>query len=134
MEIFMKNRFTKKEVEILKTIWSNDKPLIASDIVKLNPSLNINTVQAGLRSLISKNAIKVADIVHSGTVLTRCYTPIISKEDYFDTLYKDIIGDEKKVFPLIKSLIDAKTTLDELEELEKIIARKKREILQGDQN
>ncbi len=128
----MKNRFTKKEVEILKTLWSNDKPLIASDIVKFNSSLNINTVQAGLRSLLSKNSIKVADIVHSGTVLTRCYVPILSKEEYFDALYKDIIGDEKKIFPLIKSLIDTKTTLDELEELEKIIAHKKRELLQGD--
>jgi len=108
----LKNRFTKKEVEILKTIWSNDKPLIASDIVKFNSSLNINTVQAGLRSLLSKNSIKVADIVHSGTVLTRCYVPILSKEEYFDALYKDIIGDEKKIFPLIKSLIDTKTTLD----------------------
>ena len=91
-------------------------------------------MQAGLRTLISKDAIKVADIVHSGTVLTRCYTPIISKEEYFDALYKDIIGDEKNIFSLIKSLIDTKTTLDELEELEKIITRKKRELLQGDQD
>lgn len=127
----MKKRFTKKELEILKTLWSNDKPLIASNIVKLNSSLNINTVQAGLRSLLSKNAIKVADIVHSGTVLTRCYIPILSKEEYFDALYKDIIVDEK-IFPLIESLIDTKTTLDELEKLEKIIAQKKRELLQGD--
>ena len=118
----------------MKTLWNHDKPLIASDIVNLNSSLNINTVQAGLRTLTSKNAIKVADIVHSGTVLTRCYTPIISKEEYFDALYKDIIGDEKKIFSLIKSLIDTKTTLDELEELEKIISRKKRELLQGDQD
>lgn len=130
----MKNRFTKKEVEIMKTLWNHDKPLIASDIVNLNSSLNINTVQAGLRTLISKDAIKVADIVHSGTVLTRCYTPIISKEEYFDALYKDIIGDEKNIFSLIKSLIDTKTTLDELEELEQIITRKKRELLQGDQD
>ncbi len=130
----MKNRFTKKEVEIMKTLWNHDKPLIASDIVNLNSSLNINTVQAGLRTLISKDAIKVADIVHSGTVLTRCYTPIISKEEYFDAIYKDIIGDEKNIFSLIKSLIDTKTTLDELEELEQIITRKKRELLQGDQD
>lgn len=127
----MKKHFTKKELEIMKTLWNSDQPLIASDIVKQNKSLNINTVQACLRTLISNKAIKVADIVHSGTVLTRSYAPIISKEEYLDHTYMDILG-EKQTIPLIKCLIDAETKLDNLEELEKMIAKKKSEILQGE--
>ena len=71
----MKKRITKKQLEIMKILWSSDKPLIASEILKRNDSLNINTVQACLRALVNKQFIKVADIVYSGTVLTRSYTP-----------------------------------------------------------
>lgn len=123
----MKNRFTKKELEIMKTLWNSDKSLTASDIVKQNELLNINTVQACLRTLIKNNSIKVADIVYSGTVLTRSYSPIISSEEYFGNFYKDILG-KKQTVPLIKSLIDSETNLEELEQLEKLIAQKKREI------
>ena len=56
-------RFTKKQLEIMKILWAADSPLIASDIVKKSPTLNINTTQACLRSLIANNLIKVADIV-----------------------------------------------------------------------
>ena len=118
----MKKNFTKKELEIMKTLWNSTKPLIASDIVKQNKSLNINTVQACLRTLINNKAIKVADIVHSGTVLTRSYVPIISKKEYLDHIYIELLG-EKHTFPLIKCLIDAETNLEELEELEKKIGR-----------
>lgn len=126
----MKKHFTKKELEIMKTLWNSEQPLIASDIVKQNESLNINTVQACLRSLIGKKAIKIADIVHSGTVLTRSYVPIISREKYLDHTYIDILGNNQTV-PLIKCLIDAETQLEELEELEKAITKKKLE-LQGE--
>ena len=40
--------------------------MIASDIVRKDDALNINTVQACLRSLIANHSIKVADIVYSG--------------------------------------------------------------------
>lgn len=128
----MKKNFTKKELEIMKTLWNSTKPLIASDIVKQNKSLNINTVQACLRTLINNKAIKVADIVHSGTVLTRSYVPIISKKEYLDHIYIELLG-EKHTFPLIKCLIDAETNPEELEELEKMIAKKKNKILEGEE-
>ena len=51
--------------------------MIASEIVKTGTDLNINTVQAALRSLIKKNYIEVAEIVYSGTVLTRSYRAVV---------------------------------------------------------
>lgn len=123
----MKKRFTKKQLEIMKILWNSDKPLIASDIVKQNDALNINTVQACLRSLITNNSIKVADIVYSGTVLTRSYAPVISKEEYLGSTYTDILG-QGRTASLIASLIDSETNLTELEELEKLITQKKREL------
>lgn len=127
----MKKRITKKQLEIMKILWSSDKPLIASEILKRNDSLNINTVQACLRALVNKQFIKVADIVYSGTVLTRSYTPLVSREDFLGTACQDIIG-KAKVSSLIASLIDTETNLNELEELEKLIEQKKEELKSGE--
>lgn len=127
----MKKRITKKQLEIMKILWSSDKPLIASEILKRNNSLNINTVQACLRALVNKQFIKVADIVYSGTVLTRSYTPLVSREDFLGTACQDIIG-KAKVSSLIASLIDTETNLNELEELEKLIEQKKEELKSGE--
>ena len=123
----MKKRFTKKELEIMKILWNRDTPMIASEITNANSTLNINTVHACLRSLSNKDAVKVANIVYSGTVLTRSYAPTITSEEYFDDLYNDIIN-KKKDNLLIRSLIDTQTDITELENLEKIIAQKKKEL------
>lgn len=127
----MKKRITKKQLEVMKILWSSDKPLIASEILKKNDSLNINTVQACLRALVNKQFIKVADIVYSGTVLTRSYTPLVSREDFLGTACQDIIG-KAKISSLIASLIDTETNLNELEELEKLIEQKKEELKSGE--
>ncbi|MBM6970971.1 BlaI/MecI/CopY family transcriptional regulator [Mordavella massiliensis] len=123
----MKKRITKKQLEIMKILWSSDKPLIASEILKRNDSLNINTVQACLRALVNKQFIKVADIVYSGTVLTRSYTPIVTQDEYLDFAYQDIVG-KGKASSLIASLIDSETSPEELDLIEKMIQQKKQEL------
>lgn len=127
----MKKRFTKKQLDVMKILWESDTPLVASDIVKKDDTLNINTVQACLRSLIANHSVKVADIVYSGTVLTRSYTPVISREEYFGSACTDIFGDGKKS-ALIASLIDAETDLDELEHLEEMIAQRRHALTKGE--
>ena len=62
---------TNRERDVLQVLWTSNKPLLASDIPKINPSLSISSVQLALRNLLSKNVIEVADIVYSGTVLSR---------------------------------------------------------------
>ena len=123
----MKKRITKKQLEIMKILWSSDKPLIASEILKRNDSLNINTVQACLRALVNKQFIKVADIVYSGTVLTRSYTPIVTQDEYLAFAYQDIVGKGKST-SLIASLIDSETSPEELDLIEKMIQQKKQEL------
>lgn len=123
----MKKRITKKQLEVMKILWSSDKPLIESEILKRNDSLNINTVQACLRALVNKQFIKVADIVYSGTVLTRSYTPIVTQDEYLDFAYQDIVG-KGKASSLIASLIDSETSPEELDLIEKMIQQKKQEL------
>lgn len=57
--------------------------MTASEIVSSSSSnLTMNTAQAVLRKLLKNNLIKVADIVYSGTVLSRSYTPTITSEEF----------------------------------------------------
>lgn len=72
---------TKRQEDVMNILWDAKKPIIASEIVKTGTDLNINTVQAALRSLIKKNYIEVAEIVYSGTVLTRSYRAIVKREE-----------------------------------------------------
>lgn len=123
----MKKKLSKQQLEVMKILWNSDNPLIASEIVKMNSQLNINTVQACLRVLIKARMIEVADIVYSGTVLSRSYRPLISKDKYFNNVYNDIIGDSFDA-PLIASFINQKASLKELNELEEIINKRKKEM------
>ena len=72
----MKKRFTKKQLDVMKVLWESATPMIASDIVRKDDALNINTVQACLRSLIANHSIKVADIVYSSilAILVQIYS------------------------------------------------------------
>ena len=72
---------TKRQEDIMNILWDAKEPMIASEIVKTGIDLNINTVQAALRSLIKKNYIEVAEIVYSGTVLTRSYRAVVKREE-----------------------------------------------------
>nr|WP_314459819.1 BlaI/MecI/CopY family transcriptional regulator [uncultured Clostridium sp.] len=75
-------KISEREKDVMTILWHNDKPLTASAITEKKAGLSINTVQAVLRSLLKKQFIKVAEIVYSGTVLTRSYQPIITAEEY----------------------------------------------------
>jgi predicted transcriptional regulator len=75
-------KISEKEKEIMSVLWYSKEPLTASAIVEKGDGLNINTVQTAMRNLLKKKYIKVADIVYSKTVLSRCYTPLITVEQY----------------------------------------------------
>ena len=73
---------TKREKEILSILWNSPDGLIASDIAKQQSELSINTVQAVLKKLFKKNLIEIAEIVYSGTVLSRKYRPTLNECDF----------------------------------------------------
>lgn len=124
----MQKRLSKKQLEVIKILWDNPEPMIASDIVKSSPNLQINTVQACLRGLIKKECIEVADIVYSGTVLTRSYRALLSKEEYFNHTYEDIMGDSSSSESLLASLIEEQDNVDVLNNLEELLQQKKKEL------
>ena len=57
-------KITGKQLDIMKVLWDSDVPFTASGITETDPELNINTVNVGIRQLIDKDYIKIADIVY----------------------------------------------------------------------
>ena len=71
-----------RQLQVMEILWRAETGMTASAIVKADETLQINTVQASLRSLIAKKYIKIGEIVYSGTVLSRSYVPLVSREEY----------------------------------------------------
>ena len=118
-------KLTPSQLNIMKTLWDKKEPMIASD-----PSLNLNSVQSALRSLLKKNYIEVSDIVYSGKVLTRRYIPVVSSEDYasenINGVLKDLLS-SNILLQYVESENDIKVIerlQEKLEERKKVLERK----------
>ena len=58
----MIRNLSQKQLDVMKILWDAGTPLVASDIVKAESSMNINTVQASLRVLLKENLVEIADV------------------------------------------------------------------------
>ncbi len=127
-----KFKITDREQDILNILWAAEKPLVASDIAKTDTSLSINTVQAVLRKLLQKKLIQVADIVYSGTVLSRTYQPTISSNDFTLQQFVSQFEDAKKNITIpdfVATLLEhEKNEAQRIEELEALLEERKRKL------
>ena len=120
-------KLSQKQLDVMKILWDAGTPLVASDIVKAESSMNINTVQASLRVLLKENLVEIADIVYSGTVLSRSYRPLISRDVYFNAEYKNIIGNSS-TSAMIATFIEQEEDISELERIEELIRKRMKEL------
>lgn len=89
-----KKRLTNKQMDVMNILWENDKPMAASEILKANEKLNINTIHACIRKLLEEEYVKVAYIDYSGNVMSRYFMPTVSKGKYLVRATK-ILLDQK---------------------------------------
>lgn len=71
-----------RELDVMNVLWHTQKATIASEIVKQNPELKLNTVNTAIKNLLKKKLVKIDDYTYSGTVIARSYIPLISLEEY----------------------------------------------------
>lgn len=112
-------KLTSREVDIMNILWESPKPLIASEIADAKSDLTINTVQAVLRKLLKYQLIEVADIVYSGTVLSRSYRPTITSEEFtIHRVTSDYLSFQKNLSKplLISALLDTEEDADQARE------------------
>ena len=124
--------FTNKEQAVLNQLLTAETSLTASEIVARSESLNSNTVQSVVRSLLKRGYIEVAQIVYSGKVLCRSYRPMEkAKNAAFEDLSARFRSLRKnmpapKIFAgLIDSEEDQQVVIEELEAM----LAQKRELL-----
>ncbi|MCI8770721.1 MAG: BlaI/MecI/CopY family transcriptional regulator [Lachnospiraceae bacterium] len=119
---------TKRDLDVMHVLWDSEEPKTAAMIVKARPDLTMNTVQAVLRKLLNNNFIEVADIVYSGTVLSRSYRDAISQTEY--TLQKmtceyHSLKNKPSKASILKALLDAendkKIVKQDIEEIRKFL-------------
>lgn len=120
-------KLTRRQEDIMNILWDSDNPLIASEIEKRQEDLNINTVQSTLRTLIKKKYIEVADIVYSGTVLSRSYRPLIRRDEVM-TYDDHRITELLKKTNLFARYVDEIDDLETISNLEKAIQERKKKL------
>ena len=59
----MIRNLSQKQLDVMKILWDAGTPLVASDIVKAESSMNINTVQASLRVLLKENLVEIGIMI-----------------------------------------------------------------------
>lgn len=116
----------------MNQLLTAETSLTASEIVARSESLNSNTVQSVVRSLLKRGYIEVAQIVYSGKVLCRSYRPT---EKAKNAAFEDLSArfrSLRKNMPAPKifaGLIDSEEDQQAvIEELEAMLAQK-RELL-----
>lgn len=115
----------------MKIFWASEHPLAASDILKLDESMNINTIRASIQSLLKADYIEVAGIEHRGNVLARTYTSKIKIEEYIISNFAGInnkISKKSLVAQLIKNEEDEEVINEleqELKHRKEILAKKR---------
>lgn len=126
---------SKRELDVMKILWKMEKALTASEISSIS-GISISTVHTAINKLLSKNMIKVDEIIFSGKVLCRCYRPTISAMNYdmrkLINLYKGTVNKAFSASNFVAALLgqeeDSQKVMDELDELEKMIKEKKKEL------
>lgn len=123
-------KLSARQLQIMEILWSSSESMTASSIEQQSEDLQINTVQASLRSLLKKEYIKVDKIVYSGTVLTRSYKVIVSRDEYLSMSCEELTKFSSSL-AIVANLVEEETDEQLLTELEKLITERKKE-LRGD--
>lgn len=124
-----KKALSPRQLEVMEILWNAENGMTASEIASTS-GMAINTVQASLRSLMSKKYIEVGQIVYSGTVLSRSYVPVVTKEEYLDFSCKRL-SEFSSSSLVMASLIGSTDNTEMLDELEAMILKRKKELEEG---
>lgn len=117
----MKYKLSNKELNVMQVLWAAGTNLSVTDFMKRDSSLNMNTVQAALRTLLRKDYIRVAGIEQHNKVFARTYLPCLTETEYMMEQFQE---SSLKTDAFFAALVE-KEDLETLDELEKIIARQK---------
>lgn len=124
-----KIKLSGRELDVMNVLWESEKPLTAKEISERDPSLSINTVRMVVKGLLNKSFIKVSAIVHSGTVLTQNYEPVLDVQEYMiNQVTEGIKGKISHVQVMAALLQREKNEMETIEQLEAMLKKRREEI------
>lgn len=124
-------KLTSNELEMMEVLWKEGRPLSRTEIIKLSPenkSWKDSSIHILLNSLLKKEAIREAGFIKTGKSYGRTFEPTESGEEYFAKLAAETV--RKTSIPMFFSALfqDESMTEETLQEMEKLIEEKKREL------
>lgn len=119
----MKNRLSKRELDIMEVLWSSEKPLSANDILHAIPDITMNTIQPNLKKLMKKGYIEVSGVGYTKNSITRQFSPLITQATYISRYL-----DSKAFKDLALFFVDQTSSVEVLDHLQSYIEQKKEEL------
>lgn len=123
-------QLSPREMEVMDTLWGSETPLMASEIAVIS-GRSINTVNAVVKKLLVNKMVEVADIVYSGTVLSRRYRSCVDRQDYTVKLFVEqlkVVSKKTPISKIVARLIEGEDEERNIGELEEMIAQRRKEI------
>lgn len=121
-----KFKLSRRELEVMQTLWSIGKPMTAAEIGK-EAKLSVHTVQTVIKSLLKKKYVGIADIGYSGTVLARFFSPSFTAADYIKNNFTSS-SNEGLTLQIVSTLIQEEENTEVINELEDILENRKKEL------
>lgn len=117
-----------KEYEILHTIMHSEEPLSVSQIIKIHPYLNGNTVQPAIRKLLKLDLIEVADISVDGNIFSRRFKTTPSASDTIQKMFVDdylhfskLVSGQNLLSAMMRADDDPERARQEIAEMERLL-------------
>ncbi len=121
---------TQSEMEVMKTFWQCNRPMTLNDLIEANTNKSWKD-RSGfslIKNLIKKGLLREDGFVHSGKTIARTFIPTISFTDFMIDQLSSYDG-KIAVPKLFAHLLgDYHIDSNDISELDKIIADKKREL------
>lgn len=141
----MKNitRLTDLEIKIMGVLWAHDQCLTSQEIADYlkNDKISAPSVMQAMKRLVEKEAVIVSDHVPVSRVYARAFSPSYSKEEFlaaeFGRLQKFVSNSKRiNIAEITASLLNDEKNQDiklkDVEELQKLVERKKKQLLGGE--
>lgn len=122
---------TRIELEVMNVVWSSERPLAKSEIVKRcnNKTWKDSYTHLLITGLIKKGALKENGVVKIGKAWAATYEAEISCEEYYANHV--FAGSTREVLPMLFHALIKNEQLDSdiIEELEDMLEKRREELI-----
>lgn len=129
-------KLTNRELTVMRILWEADHPLLVSEIVQRDKNSTVYSVQRIIQNLLKKDMVAIDGIAYNKKALGRTFRPLVSAESVeltaIQELFNGLVSKNIAASHLIAALLptdNSEKTLEELNQLEKMIQQRKEQII-----